>query len=255
MTSWPGHRPSTRPASRSRLGALDGTALGREIHQEITEGTRPPFPLTPSTVLAGTRWFPRAIPVARGGARPARPGGGGSVTWPGSWPAPGCDCPGSGASCGAAAARSSTWTHSKARSGTAAMTASGPSIPSSSPGPPQTPAGRHRVARRGAALRDRGRHPRGVRRPHPGPGESAGPVDLVDGAIASASVPIVFPPHPMADDDYVDGGVIEIVPVSAAAALGATRIIAVVAVPLRLPRDERTTRRPPPATSGSGPWG
>jgi NTE family protein len=50
---------------------------------------------------------------------------------------------------------------------------------------------------------------------------------------------MVFPPHPMADDDYVDGGVIEIVPVSAAAALGATRIIAVVAVPLRLPRDER----------------
>ena len=73
----------------------------------------------------------------------------------------------------------------------------------------------------------------------PAPAESAGPVDLIDGAIASASVPMVFPPHPMADDDYVDGGVIEIVPVSAAAALGATRIIAVVAVPLRLPRDER----------------
>jgi hypothetical protein len=73
----------------------------------------------------------------------------------------------------------------------------------------------------------------------PAPAAAAGPVDLVDGAIASASVPMVFPPHPMADDDYVDGGVIEIVPVSAAAALGATRIIAVVAVPLRLQRDER----------------
>ena len=48
----------------------------------------------------------------------------------------------------------------------------------------------------------------------PAPGAAAGPVDLVDGAIASASVPMVFPPHPMADDDYVDGGVIEIVPVS-----------------------------------------
>src|SRR6202020_2871540 len=70
----------------------------------------------------------------------------------------------------------------------------------------------------------------------PAPAESAGPVDLIDGAIASASVPMVFPPHPMAD---VDGGVIEIVPVAAAASLGATRIIAVVAVPLRLPRDER----------------
>ena len=73
----------------------------------------------------------------------------------------------------------------------------------------------------------------------PAPGPAAGPVDLVDGAIASASVPMVFPPHSMADDDYVDGGVIEIVPVSAAAALGATRIIAVVAVPLTLTRDER----------------
>src|SRR5271166_1435674 len=30
------------------LAALDGTALGREIHREITEGTRPPFPLTPA---------------------------------------------------------------------------------------------------------------------------------------------------------------------------------------------------------------
>ena len=43
----------------------------------------------------------------------------------------------------------------------------------------------------------------------------------------------------MADDDYVDGGVIEIIPVRAAVELGATRIIAVVAVPLVLPRDER----------------
>jgi hypothetical protein len=73
----------------------------------------------------------------------------------------------------------------------------------------------------------------------PAPGAAAGPVDVIDGAIASASVPMIFPPHPMADDDYVDGGVIEIIPVRAAADLGATRIIAVVAVPLSLPRDER----------------
>ena len=50
---------------------------------------------------------------------------------------------------------------------------------------------------------------------------------------------MLFPPHAMADDDYVDGGVIEIIPVRAAVGLGATRIIAVVAVPLVLPRDER----------------
>jgi predicted acylesterase/phospholipase RssA len=73
----------------------------------------------------------------------------------------------------------------------------------------------------------------------PAPAGSVGPVGLVDAAIASASVPMVFPPHSMADDDYVDGGVIEIVPVRAAVQLGATRIFAVVALPLRLPRDER----------------
>jgi predicted acylesterase/phospholipase RssA len=73
----------------------------------------------------------------------------------------------------------------------------------------------------------------------PAPAEAAGPVDMIDAVIASASVPLVFPPHPMADDDYVDGGVIEIVPVGAAARLGAKRIIAVVAVPLGLARDER----------------
>jgi predicted acylesterase/phospholipase RssA len=73
----------------------------------------------------------------------------------------------------------------------------------------------------------------------PAPGLAAGPVDLVDGALASASVPLVFPPHFMADDDYVDGGVLQIIPVRAAVQLGATRIIAVVAMPLALARDER----------------
>ena len=37
------------------LGALDGTELGREIHREITEGTRPPFPLSPASVLAAAK--------------------------------------------------------------------------------------------------------------------------------------------------------------------------------------------------------
>jgi hypothetical protein len=73
----------------------------------------------------------------------------------------------------------------------------------------------------------------------PAPGPAAGPVDLVEGALASASVPLVFPPRPLADDDYVDGGVLQIIPVRAAAQLGATHIIAVVAMPLTLARDER----------------
>ncbi len=54
----------------------------------------------------------------------------------------------------------------------------------------------------------------------------------------------------MADDDYVDGGVIEIVPVGAAVRLGATRIIAVVAVPLGLPRDERDYAAAPAGSIG-----
>ena len=52
------------------LGALDGTALGREIHQEITEGTRPPFPLTPSTVLAGNE----VVPACDSGPQGPAPG-------------------------------------------------------------------------------------------------------------------------------------------------------------------------------------
>jgi hypothetical protein len=42
----------------------------------------------------------------------------------------------------------------------------------------------------------------------------------------------------MADDDYVDGGVVELIPVRAAVELGARRIFAVVAVPLAVPRDD-----------------
>src|SRR5215471_4750642 len=43
------------------LGALDGTALGREIHHEITEGTRPPFPLSPIVAVPpGTEVVPPA---------------------------------------------------------------------------------------------------------------------------------------------------------------------------------------------------
>ena len=69
-------------------------------------------------------------------------------------------------------------------------------------------------------------------------GVAAGPVDVLEGALASASVPVVFPPRPLADDDYVDGGVLQNVPVRAALHLGASRIIAVLAIPLHTPREE-----------------
>jgi NTE family protein len=69
-------------------------------------------------------------------------------------------------------------------------------------------------------------------------GVAAGPVDVLEGALASASVPVVFPPRPLADDDYVDGGVLQNVPVRAALHLGASRIIAVLAIPLYTAREE-----------------
>jgi len=84
----------------------------------------------------------------------------------------------------------------------------------------------------------------------PAPGAAAGPVDFIEGALASASVPLVFPPRHLADDDYVDGGVLEIIPVKAAVQLGATRVIAVVAMPLHLAREERDFVDGPAANIG-----
>jgi NTE family protein len=69
-------------------------------------------------------------------------------------------------------------------------------------------------------------------------GVAGGPVDVLEGALASASVPLVFPPRRLADDDYVDGGVLQNVPVRAALHLGATRVIAVLAIPLHIAREE-----------------
>ncbi|HMD46974.1 MAG TPA: patatin-like phospholipase family protein [Acidimicrobiales bacterium] len=73
--------------------------------------------------------------------------------------------------------------------------------------------------------------------PVPGPG--GGPVDIIEGMLASASVPMVFAPRPLADDVYVDGGVVQNIPVEAAVRLGATRVIAILAVPLVAPVDTR----------------
>ena len=70
-------------------------------------------------------------------------------------------------------------------------------------------------------------------------GTGAGPVDLIEAVLASSSVPLVFPPRPMADDVYVDGGLLQNIPVEAAVQLGARRIMAVLAVPLEQPPDRR----------------
>jgi len=223
------------------LGALDGTALGREIHLGITEGTRPPFPLSPPGVLAGGESVPPVPGSGRGERRRTR------------------------------RARRQRQRHVLRLVAGAGfrlprvrrqLRTSGSSVLNLEP---LADALRH-----GTSDGVRPIDPALVRRPGlqlrlavtalragvlrfvtedgsivesdartPAPGAAGGPVDLVDGAIASASVPMVFPPRSLADDDYVDGGVIDIIPVRAAAELGATRIIAVVAVPLTLARDDR----------------
>jgi predicted acylesterase/phospholipase RssA len=221
------------------LAALDGTRLGREIQEEITEGTRPPFPLTTATTRPGRELVPRAS-SDRHERRLTRK------------------------------ARRRRQRHALRLLAGAGLRlpkvrrqlrTSGSAVLNLEPLAEALQHGSHGIrpvdptliSRPGLRLRLAVTALRaGVLRyvtedgslvesdaRTPAPPEAAGPVDLVDGAIASASVPMVFPPHPLADDDYVDGGVIEIIPVRAAAALGAARIIAVVAVPLQLARDER----------------
>lgn len=54
-------------------------------------------------------------------------------------------------------------------------------------------------------------------------------VSLVQGTLASASIPLAFPPVKLGGENYVDGGVREIVPIQAAIEAGATEIFAVLA--------------------------
>ncbi len=221
------------------LGALDGTRLGREIEHEFTEGTRPPFPLTSGTVAPGEEPVPAASSDRRARRQARR-------------------------------ARRRRQRHALRLLAGAGfrlprvrrrLRTSGSSVLNLDPLERALHEGTNGIgavdtaliARPGLELRLAVTALRaGVLRyvtqdgtvveadaRTPAAAGSAGPVGLIDAAIASASVPMVFPPHSMADDDYVDGGVIEIVPVRAAVQLGATRIFAVVALPLRLPRDER----------------
>ncbi|GIQ70643.1 hypothetical protein DUZ99_17865 [Xylanibacillus composti] len=54
-------------------------------------------------------------------------------------------------------------------------------------------------------------------------------VSLVQGTLASASIPLAFPPVKLGGENYVDGGVREIIPIQAAIEAGATEIYAVLA--------------------------
>jgi len=57
------------------------------------------------------------------------------------------------------------------------------------------------------------------------------PIDLIDGVLASASIPVSFPPVKLLSDMYVDGGVRDVVPIQSAVDLGADRIFAIVCSP------------------------
>ncbi len=61
---------------------------------------------------------------------------------------------------------------------------------------------------------------------------------VVEGMLASSSVPMVFAPRPIGDDVYVDGGVLQNIPVAPAFALGATDVYAVLADELDCPKPE-----------------
>jgi predicted acylesterase/phospholipase RssA len=229
------------------LSALDGTALGREIHHELTEGTRPPFPLNPTAVLATSGGTPPPAAQGKSERRHTR------------------------------RARRKRQRHLLRLVAGAGLRlprvrrrfrTSGSSVLNLEPLSEALRQGSNEgvravdpalIARPGLRLRlavtalragvvryvtEDGTIVQADART-PAPDEAAGPVDLIDGAIASASVPMIFPPHPMAGDDYVDGGVVEIIPVRAAVELGATRIFAVVAVPLSVPPDERDYTRAP----------
>jgi NTE family protein len=232
------------------LAALDGTALGRAISQEITEGTRPPFPLRSwNDEQAGVLAAPSPSPGrARRDARRVRRRRQRHLF----------------RLLAGAGLRLPRVRRRLRTSGSSVLTLAplAEALRTGASGiRPVDPA---LVARPGLKLRLAVTAMRaGVLRYvtedgtiveadacTPAPGPAAGPVDLIDAVIASASVPLVFPPRAMADDDYVDGGVIEIVPVDAAVRLGARRIIALVAVPLGLPRDERDYAAAPAAYIG-----
>lgn len=60
-------------------------------------------------------------------------------------------------------------------------------------------------------------------------------VDAIEGALASSSVPFVFPPRPIGEESYVDGGLLQNIPLEAALSLGAEEVHSVVAAPLSPP--------------------
>jgi NTE family protein len=67
---------------------------------------------------------------------------------------------------------------------------------------------------------------------------TAGRPGVVEGVLASSSVPMVFPPRSIGDDVYCDGGVVQNAPLAAAVQAGAGDVTALLAAPLHKPRDD-----------------
>ncbi len=70
----------------------------------------------------------------------------------------------------------------------------------------------------------------------PAPGEPR--PGVVEGLLASSSVPMIFAPRAIGDDVYVDGGVLQNIPVAPAFALGAKHVYAILADELVCPPPE-----------------
>lgn len=58
---------------------------------------------------------------------------------------------------------------------------------------------------------------------------------VIEGLLASSSVPLVFAPRPIGSDVYVDGGVLENIPLAPAVTLGAKELYVVLADPIACP--------------------
>jgi predicted acylesterase/phospholipase RssA len=67
-------------------------------------------------------------------------------------------------------------------------------------------------------------------------------VNVIDGVIASSSIPCVFPPTTLGDEAYVDGGIRWTLPLQAAVDLDPDAIIAVNTSPLGVPPADRNYR-------------
>ncbi|MCH9718857.1 MAG: patatin-like phospholipase family protein [Actinomycetia bacterium] len=67
--------------------------------------------------------------------------------------------------------------------------------------------------------------------------EEGGEPGVIEGMCASASVPVVFPPRRIGDDVYVDGGIVQNIPLRAAVSAGAGDVVAILTGPRRTHTD------------------